>query len=803
MDSQNTIAIHKREWSRTESIERIASRFFIIGEESTGRYSWVVEARSGFSNNDAITDLNEELAELGLIGTLNNADPPTLSIVERSYGSGILPNWQIASVWAFSIMMMLFAGSTWANKVGAAGNPYAQSAFFYVLPMTSALFIASEVKRRLNEKAGIKSGHLIPLAMPQISAFWWPFGLFGLLSQRNPEHTPIPSRKHLARIEISVPAILFISGQPLVLAGLLMTPSNPPPDLAAAPLTYYGSIAPNLASSIFIGPDLAIRLQWIHPLGLAGLSLSILAWLLMLPIPGLPGDRLLSALLGRDKHTDMTTQNTLFVLSLGVLISVFVSTEFIPWLVIATIACMRRFGSDQLTPPMVVNMSEGFPRESLERYTAAAIVILLLGLPGMLPSSEFENWDKGLDRSEWPSSVLVDEEQEIEIQLSPLGAEILSGEIYFEIDDPSNSGWGIYGMNGSPIEHYRFDGVMQSEQETIHLSIKRNSSSTLQPHPARIIMTVDDGKSVSQNQILVTAPSQSAPYSSSWMMATNSTVACLDIETTKGNTGTWSVNDPFWASEEVTPEEGTRRNFCITPLPGAIEGAERDDRRRALGPQVTFVPDDDPQNGTKHWRLPILGSEPWISGSNREITLPEWMVVPNATIVYGADQTTPSCILTESLEPHTFTVERLNWSIETSPLLLPSEQVEINLRLPSDGWIAICDGHEFIESLRIRDGPGVMLSGTPLGLEITEATIGIINADNASIPLLRDWSGDAPSLDVWSISAPDSLVENETTTITVTPENGENSLGVFWISTTDEAVVLNFAARCPSGGCGQ
>ena len=32
---------------------------------------------------------------------------------------------------------------------------------------------------------------------------------------------------------------------------------------------------------------------------------------------------------------DMTTQNILFVLSLGALISVFVSTEFIPWLVIA------------------------------------------------------------------------------------------------------------------------------------------------------------------------------------------------------------------------------------------------------------------------------------------------------------------------------------------------------------------------------------------------------------------------------------------------------------------------------------
>ena len=440
MDSQNTITIHKREWSRTESIERIASRFFIIGEESTGRFSWVVEARSGFSNNDAITELNAELIELGFIGTISKSDPPVLSIVERSYGSGILPNWQIASVWSFSVVMMLFAGSAWATKVGAAGNPYAQSAFFYAFPMTSVLLLASEFKRRLNKKAGINSGHLIPLAMPQISSFWWPFGLFGLFSQRNPEHTYIPSRRQLARIEISVPAILFVSGQPLIFAGLMMTPSTPPTDLSTAPLAYYGSIAPNLASSLFIGPDLAIRLQWIHPIGLAGLSLSTIAWLLMLPIPGLPGDRILSAILGRDRHMDMTTQNILFVLSLGALICVFVSTEFIPWLVIATIACMRRFGNDQLRPPMVINMLKGFPRESMERYTAAAVVILLLGLPGALPASEFEGWEEGLDRSAWPSSILVDEEQQIEISLSPIGAEVLSGEIYFEIDDPSTQG---------------------------------------------------------------------------------------------------------------------------------------------------------------------------------------------------------------------------------------------------------------------------------------------------------------------------------------------------------------------------
>ena len=78
---QNTIAIHRREWSRSELIERIASRFFIIGDESISRYSWIVEARSGYSNGDAISGLNEELVELGLIGTISSMDPPpTLTI---------------------------------------------------------------------------------------------------------------------------------------------------------------------------------------------------------------------------------------------------------------------------------------------------------------------------------------------------------------------------------------------------------------------------------------------------------------------------------------------------------------------------------------------------------------------------------------------------------------------------------------------------------------------------------------------------------------------------------------------------
>ena len=126
---------------------------------------------------------------------------------------------------------------------------------FCPFPMTSVLLLA-RVKRRLNKKAGINSGHLIPL-VPQISSFWWPFGLFGLFSQRNPEHIHIPSRRQLEESRSqSLQSYCFRSS--LILAGLMMTPSTPPTDLSTAPLVYYGSVAPNLASSLL--SDLISRL---------------------------------------------------------------------------------------------------------------------------------------------------------------------------------------------------------------------------------------------------------------------------------------------------------------------------------------------------------------------------------------------------------------------------------------------------------------------------------------------------------------------------------------------------------------
>ena len=95
-----------------------------------------------------------------------------------------------------------------------------------------------------------------------------------------------------------------------------------------------------------------------------------------------------------------------------------------------------------------------------------------------------------------------------------------------------------------------------------------------------------------------------------------------------------------------------------------------------------------------------------------------------------------------------------------------------------------------------------MLEQSPMGVAIQYENIVIINSDNVTLPLLRDWSGDAPSLDIWKISAPDFLNQNQSTLVTITSEKEEGLHNIFWISTTDEALVLNLATRCSLGGCG-
>ena len=106
-----------------------------------------------------------------------------------------------------------------------------------------------------------------------------------------------PNRYSLGLIELSSVITLIIFGSIFSLVGLSLTTTNPPESISE-PLLLQSNLIVELISNFLIGDDFLIKLQWLHPLALAGFGISIIGWILILPIPGFPGDRILHSFLG-------------------------------------------------------------------------------------------------------------------------------------------------------------------------------------------------------------------------------------------------------------------------------------------------------------------------------------------------------------------------------------------------------------------------------------------------------------------------------------------------------------------------
>ena len=95
-----------------------------------------------------------------------------------------------------------------------------------------------------------------------------------------------------------------------------------------------------------------------------------------------------------------------------------------------------------------------------------------------------------------------------------------------------------------------------------------------------------------------------------------------------------------------------------------------------------------------------------------------------------------------------------------------------------------------------------MLEQSPMGVAIQYENISIINSDKCDIAALEGLVRRCSIIGHLENSAPDFLNQNQSTLVTITSEKEEGLHNIFWISTTDEALVLNLATRCSLGGCG-
>jgi hypothetical protein len=173
----------------------------------------------------------------------------------------------------------------------------------------------------------------------------WPFGLIGFTSQRRMDMLPFRNRRSLAAISLIAPLTMMVSGFAFTIAGYWLT-SNTPPILGNTPILVEPSLLPDFVLGFLLSSDeISLRSAWLHPLGLAGLSLTTMAWILLLPLPGFPGDRLLSALLEPGDMEDGVTQTWLYVGLLATGIYVLLNGGFWPWLILIGLGVWRRFSS--------------------------------------------------------------------------------------------------------------------------------------------------------------------------------------------------------------------------------------------------------------------------------------------------------------------------------------------------------------------------------------------------------------------------------------------------------------------------
>ncbi|MDP6888766.1 MAG: hypothetical protein QF454_01900 [Candidatus Thalassarchaeaceae archaeon] len=435
------IRIDTNLWSHRELLERIVERYFHIVEEIHDvEIGWQIQVKEGDAST-SLMSLNQHLRSLSWLAVLQDGSPYDLVILpDPPLGDGLTAK-QNTAVWLVFTFFLTLAGGAWLQlqngQLKLTDPDLLTDAFcWFALPIALVMFIGSESRRQMALRDGVDIGYHIPLAVPFLmtpSAPIWPFGVIGFTSQRRLDLTAFSERKSLATVAIIAPIIMLICGFGMTIIGYLMTP-NSSPDFTSAPPLVEASILPEFVLSFMLtSEEMALRSAWLHPLGLAGIALSTMGWVLLLPLPGFPGDRLLSAILPPGEIDEGGTQTWLYIGILVAGIYVILNGGFLPWLMLIGLGAWRRFSPEASSTPFVLNEAKGFPDRARKQFSICFVTLLLLGFPGLVPVGELQDWDSGLDTSDWPTEVSFapDESGQVEFPLKTLG--VIPVDVEFQV----------------------------------------------------------------------------------------------------------------------------------------------------------------------------------------------------------------------------------------------------------------------------------------------------------------------------------------------------------------------------------
>ena len=792
------ILVDSETWGTRELLEVIASRFFDLGSEGAYPNSWEVRGKDDLGVGEQLLQLNTHLEPLGLVGSLEDSNPPLMTISRAPLGSSVMRSSQQVALWVVMAAFMTLVGEHWVSEYeygGPGANEFGQSFFFFTAPVILSLLIASYCRVIVARRFEVEVGHIAPIVFPIPT--WWPFGIVGSLGQRKPDLVPMPNRQALGSIEVAVPVVLFLSGSILTIFGLMMTPSNPP-ELTGAPTVFDTNLITGYLIEPWMGGESGIRLQWLHPTGIAGIGLAIVGWGLMLPIPGLPGDRLLHAIIGPSEMRGGRTQTSIFLIVLFVMVIVFATAQWTPWIFLAFVAAWQRFNPDSLPQPIVLDEHFGLEERHRSRFVAIAAIVLLAGMPGTVPSYEMEDYDSGVSTETWPEELLFEtgEELEFSLLLEPRGVMPVSGWLQFRVEGVDPTEWGLNYSCSASYDICRFDGLTQKENLELSIYITPPKG-VFAPHLLKILVDVA-GFEV-EHSIKLSSLSNGSFSEPFWELRGDSGYPIIcNVMDTEG--GRLVIESPYWDSMNDSNISEGSQEICLQGHEGAIQNSDSfDGQGRAFGPAFYLIRGNETIGP---WTLPINGSEPLIQVSGGSWAIPSDFAEVGDTLVHS-DFGSPFC---QSGDVAKQVNTGSNWSEEmgnySAIRLTGNLSGEGSIGVGTGGWLAKCNSDGTImEVFRIRDSVDVYVHPSGLDRRINTEEFVIFNREKMGMDLALEWHGDSPQSGIWEVTMNDLVDGGNSTVITVKAVGLSELERAVWVTADDSGITIHLSARCPSEGC--
>ena len=805
MSNVKSIVIDVETWGQRELIEEICSRYFLIGNQSgLSDFSWEINSRDGGDISTSLNKLNIHLKSLSLIGLLDEGNPPILSIIRYPVDPVNVPFWQQSLIWITMFIFTTLAGCYWISQFENSAtifnyDLFLESLTFFSMPIFLTMLSAHFIRKYIASLFRVDVGNLVPIAFPLISPFW-PFGIVGVFGQKRVDTITYPNRRSLGIIELSSIVVLVLFGSILSIIGLSITSASPP-ESVSDPLILQANFIVEMLSNLLLGDDVSIRLQWVHPIALAGFGLSMIGWILILPIPGFPGDRILHSIVG-SKNLDKSTNTTsIFLMTLTLMCLVFLSTTFWPWLILASLASWRRFSSEHIPVALIVDESLELDRKSKNLLMTISVVIILLGFPGLSPVEDIEDWDSGLDISEWDSEFSSNSWDNVEksLELKTSGLLSVSGDLKVLIDGESDR-WIIDSDCFDDEMKCNFENINQNNVGEFKFSIKDNYPERKTPVQLRFIIE-SEGDLI--EHILSIYYSDVTSPSPIWERVEDSSKdkICNVVEVVNNQTGILSIKtNPFWSlvNSGNLSEIGSHE-ICLIAERGGWESlamGESGIYGYKMAPELEFRHSN---GNTTNWYLPVNNSFTSIFlNPNYGISLD----IMFDGIIYSENNISPVCPFNDDYPKIDINSEENLTLIHGYPLSYERNNSGKNLLVSDEGWLVNC-ADDMAKGFMLKQGLGIYIDNSPLNdssLPFSNFTIHSKESENLSLTV--DISTNLQSDNSLNVSFPNQIPTNGSVIVNISLNDEINEIWrVFWISQDLNGLVLNFVSKCPIGGC--